>query len=109
MDAVYYKLPLDADLSQTSYRDRQDTENSIYIEYNEGFVGEDWSAIEESELIAEFGYNPFLVTEETAELPEVSEQDEINARILLNQADILARLNEQDEVQAQILLNQTGV
>ena len=49
------------------------------------------------------------MTEETAELPEVSEQDEINARILLNQADILARLNEQDEVQAQILLNQTGV
>lgn len=106
MDIVYYKLPLDADLSQTSYRDRRDTETHIFIEYNEGFVGEDWSAIEESELIAEFGCNPFAVTEE---LPEVSEQDEINARILLNQADILAKLSEQDEVQAQILLNQTGV
>lgn len=104
---LYYKIPLDADLSQTSYRDRRDTESYIYIEYNEGFVGEDWVVIEESELIAEFGYNPFAVTEET--MPEVSEQDEINARILLNQADILAKLNEQDEVQAQILLNQTGV
>ena len=40
----------------------------IYIEYNEGFVGENWVAIEESELIAEFGYNPFLVTEETVTL-----------------------------------------
>jgi hypothetical protein len=109
MEAIYYKLPLDADLSQTSYRDRRDTDTHIYIEYNEGFVGENWVAIEESELIAEFGCNPFVVTEETAELPEVSEQDEINARILLNQADILARLSEQDEVQAQILLNQTGV
>ena len=105
----YYKLPLDADLSQTSYRDRRDTETHIFIEYNEGFVGEEWVAVEEAELIAEFGCNPFVVTEEMTELPEVSEQDEINARILLNQADILARLNEQDEVQAQILLNQTGV
>ena len=106
---LYYKIPLNTNLSQTSYRDRRDTETNIFIEYNEGFVGEEWVAIEESELIAEFGCNPFLVTEETAELPEVSEQDEINARILLNQADILARLNEQDAVQAQILLNQTGV
>ena len=106
---LYYKIQLNTNLSQTSYRDRRDTETNIFIEYNEGFVGEEWVAIEESELIAEFGCNPFLVTEETAELPEVSEQDEINARILLNQADILARLSEQDEVQAQILLNQTGV
>lgn len=106
---LYYKIPLNTDLSQTSYRDRRDTENNIFIEYNEGFVGEDWVTIEESELIAEFGCNPFAVTEETAEVSKVSEQDEINARILLNQADILAKLNEQDEVQAQILLNQTGV
>lgn len=106
---LYYKIPLNTDLSQTSYRDRRDTENNIFIEYNEGFVGEDWVTIEESELIAEFGCDPFAVTEETAEVSKVSEQDEINARILLNQADILAKLNEQDEVQAQILLNQTGV
>lgn len=106
---LYYKIPLNTDLSQTSYRDRRDTENNIFIEYNEGFVGEDWVTIEESELIAEFGCNPFLVTEETAEVSKVSEQDEINAEILLNQAEILAKLNEQDEVQAQILLNQTGV
>ena len=101
----YYKLHLDTDLSQTSYRDRRDTENSIYIEYNEGFVGDDWLVANESDLITEFGCNPFSVTE----LPEISEQDEINAEILLNQAEILAKLNEQDEVQAQILLNQTGV
>jgi len=101
----YYKIPLDADLSQTSYRDSRQTWDNIYIEYNEGYVGEDWIAVEESDLIAEFGCNPFVA----AELPEVSEQDEINAEILLNQAEILAKLNEQDEVQAQILLNQMGV
>ena len=102
---MYYKIPLDADLSQTSYRDSRPTEDSIYIEYNEGYIGEDWTAVEESDLIAGFGCNPFVVVE----LPEVSEQDEINAEILLNQAEILAKLNEQDEVQAQILLNQMGV
>ena len=68
-------------------------------------MGDDWLVVNESDLITEFGCNPFSVTE----LPEISEQDEINAEILLNQAEILAKLNEQDEVQAQILLNQTGV
>lgn len=101
----YYKIPLNTDLTQTSYRDRRDTETHIYIEYNEGFVGESWIIVKESDLIAEFGCNPFAIIE----VPETSEQDEINAEILLNQAEILAKLNEQDEVQAQILLNQTGV
>jgi len=101
---MYYKIPIDTDLSWTSYRDSKATKDSVYIEYNEGYVGEDWVAVEESDLIAEFGCNPFLAVE----LPEVSEQDEINAEFLLNQAEILAKLNEQDEVQAQILLNQMG-
>ncbi len=101
---MYYKIPLDADLSQTSYRDSRQTENSTYIEYNEGYVDKDWVVVEESDLITAFGCNPFVVIE----MPEVSEQDEINAEILLNQAEILAKLNEQDEVQAQILLNQIG-
>lgn len=43
-------------------------------------------------------------------LPEKpSDQELLNAEILLNQAEIIAKLNEQDEVQAQILLNQMGV
>ena len=40
---------------------------------------------------------------------EPTETDIINAEILLNQADILAKQNEHDEVLAEILLNQMGV
>lgn len=43
----FYEIPLDTDLSQTSYRARKDTEKCIYIEYNEGFVGENWQEITE--------------------------------------------------------------
>lgn len=43
--------------------------------------------------------------------PEVepTETDIMNAEILLNQADIIAKQNEHDEVLAEILLNQMGV
>ena len=41
--------------------------------------------------------------------PEPTETELIQAEILLNQADILAKQNEQDEVLAEILLNQMGV
>ncbi len=40
--------------------------------------------------------------------PEPTETDIINAEILLNQADIIAKQNEHDEVLAEILLNQMG-
>lgn len=40
---------------------------------------------------------------------EPTEQELIQAEILLNQADILAKQAEQDEVLAEILLNQMGV
>lgn len=42
---------------------------------------------------------------ETTE-PMISEQEELNAEILLNQASIIAKQEEQDEVLAEILLNQ---
>lgn len=40
---------------------------------------------------------------------ETSEQEIINAEILLSNAEILSKLKEQDEVQAEILLNQMEV
>lgn len=40
---------------------------------------------------------------------EPTEQELINAELLLNQIDIIAKQNEQDEVLAEILLNQMGV
>lgn len=47
------------------------------------------------------------VTEEP--IPEPTEQELIQAELLLNQIDIIAKQNEQDEVLAEILLNQMGV
>lgn len=41
--------------------------------------------------------------------PEPSEEELIQAEMLLNQADIIAKQNEQDEVLAEILLNQLEV
>lgn len=41
--------------------------------------------------------------------PEPTEQELIQAELLLNQIDIIAKQNEQDEVLAEILLNQMGV
>lgn len=52
---------------------------------------------------------PAVVELEVEEEKPVSEQDEINAEILLNQATILAKQEEQDEVLAEILLNQMEV
>lgn len=57
---MYYRIPLDADLSQTSYRDSKLTETNEYIEYNEGFIGEDWKEVTEEQLIEVFGLNPFI-------------------------------------------------
>lgn len=48
--AKYFKTPLTSDLSNTSYRCRKDAEESICIEYNEGFVGEDWIELSEQEV-----------------------------------------------------------
>lgn len=55
----YYKIPLNADLSQTSYRAKRKTKEAAYIEYNEGYVGEEWEEVSESKLVEVFGYNPF--------------------------------------------------
>lgn len=46
---------------------------------------------------------------EQEETYEFTEQELLQAEILLNQAEILAKQNEQDEVLAEILLNQLGV
>lgn len=51
----------------------------------------------------------FMSVEYSEPMPEPTESELIQAELLLNQADILARQNEQDEVLAEILLNQMGV
>ena len=47
---MYYKIPLNADLSETSYRALKDTEDCAYIDYNEGYIGENWEEISETDI-----------------------------------------------------------
>lgn len=57
---AYYKIPLNTDLSETSYRARYDTDEATYIDYNEGKTNEDWVELSEDELFALFdGRDPF--------------------------------------------------
>ena len=77
---MYYKIPLNADLSQTSYRAIANTEYAQYIEYNEGYIGQDWEEITEETLIEVFGYNPF-VEESTPSTPEPSQLDRIETAL----------------------------
>lgn len=56
---MYYRIPLDSNLSNTNYRAIAVTEYAWYIEYNEGYIGQDWEEVSNSEVIEVFGYNPF--------------------------------------------------
>lgn len=85
----YFKLPLNSDLSQTSYRARKDTDDYIHIEYNEGFIGEDWEEITEETLIEVFGNNPF-VDQPKPTTPEPSQLDRIESTLNLLTADTVS-------------------
>lgn len=102
---AYYKIPLDADLSETSYRCHKTAEEVGYIEYNEGYVGEDWQEVSAADLVDIFGYNPFEEEEETPS-KEPTDEELIQAEILLNQMDIIATQKEHDVILSEILLNQ---
>lgn len=91
----YYRIPLNTDLSLTSCRDSKLSETNKYIEYNEGFVGEDWEEITENELISEFGYNPFLVIEQT-QLDIIQESVSSNENSQLTIMEALAEQYEEN-------------
>ena len=74
---------------------KRDTESSI--EAKKKMAKDKISEIEK------IGIENFLPKQEEPE-PEIA-QDEINAEILLNQANIQAKQAEQDEVLAELLLN----
>ena len=60
----YYKMPINTDLSITSYRVIKIKDNYQYIEYSSGYKDEKWIQISEEELLQEFnGLNPFLEEE----------------------------------------------
>lgn len=58
---MYYKVPLDDNLSNISYRATVILNGIKYIEYNDGIIGERWIEISEKELKNIFGKNPFVV------------------------------------------------
>lgn len=45
---MFYKMPIDSVLTKTSFRCYKIVENRAYIEYNEGYIGEDWEEIDEA-------------------------------------------------------------
>lgn len=62
---------------------------------------------DEKEVVGQ--YESLIPEESDTVEPEPTEEELVQAEILLNQAEILAKQNEQDEVLAEILLNQMGV
>ena len=72
----YFRLPLNSDLSQTSYRDSKLIETNEYIEYNEGYIGEDWEEITEKTLAEVFRRNPFVEEQEPEPATEILTETE---------------------------------
>lgn len=82
----YFRIPLNADLSQTSYRASKLTDHALYIEYNEGHIGQDWEEVSESKLVEVFGYSPF------EEKPEPQPYQPTNAEVAQMISDLQADL-----------------
>lgn len=83
---MYYKIPLSADLSQTSYRALEITQDFWYIEYNEGVVKEDWKEIAEEELILVFGKNPFIPIQKLTESEQMQIETYLNSKFVVDMA-----------------------
>lgn len=75
---MFYKIPKGTDLSKTSYRCAKDEGDYTYIEYNEGFVGEEWEQIDEETLIGDLGEDPF---DEKVESKEPTQLDRIESTV----------------------------
>ena len=87
---TFYKIHLDADLSQTSYRAAVFTKADIFIEYNEGYVESSWIELTEEELLAQFdGVNPFEEKELIVPEPYQPTNAEIAQMISDLQADLI--------------------
>lgn len=86
---MYYKIPLDTDLSQTSYRASANTDYALYIEYNEGYIGQDWEEVTEEQLIEMFGFNPFTEEPQPKPLPYQPTNAEVAQMISDLQADLI--------------------
>lgn len=87
---MYYKIPLDADLSETSYRAFKDAEDCAYIDYNDGYIDPSWEEVTEEQLIEIFGRNPFIDPEPEPEpIPYQPSNAEIAQLISDLQVDLI--------------------
>lgn len=102
----YFYTPKNADFLGTSFRAMYEDDTRCVIEYNEGAIDDSWRESTLGEIEQDFGFNPF---EQKEPEPQPTEQELVQAEMLLNQIEIMQRQNEQDEVLAEILLNQMGV
>lgn len=75
---MFYKIPLNADLTNTSYRCKKYTENAIYIEYNEGAVFDEWEEISEAEAR---NIAPEWFVEETNMIESPTQLDRIESAV----------------------------
>lgn len=112
---MFYKIPVingqpDIDHTTDFFEDSRivditgENGNISQIMYGKLMSGnkkETWTEITEEEFYK-------IATRPVMSESKIS-QELLNAEILLNQAEILAKQNEQDEVLAEILLNQMGV
>ena len=67
---MFYKIPKNTDLSNTSVRCAKNKDDYTYIEYNEGFIGDDWIEISEDEILE--------IAPEWFEEPEEKEETQLD-------------------------------
>lgn len=106
---MYYKIPLSESLTNVHYRDIKYYDEFCVIDYNAGTISSTWKELNDHTIVDEIGENPFIEEQQEQEVIENSYEDLVQAELLLNQINIMAKQEEQDEVLAEILLNQLGV
>ena len=85
----YFRIPLDENLSKTSYRAIANTDYALYIEYNEGYIDPSWEEVSESKLVEVFGFNPFTEEPQLKPQPYQPTNAEVAQMISDLQADLI--------------------
>lgn len=106
MARYFYVMDDKREFPNTSIRAMHEDDTRCVIEYSEGAIDDSWRESTLEEIEQDFGFNPF---EPQPQPPEPTEQEMVQAELLLNQIEIMQKQDEQDEVLAEILLNQLGV
>lgn len=84
---MYLRIPLNADLSQTSFRRYEKIGDVIYIEYCEGVIAEEWEEITLDELKENIPkwFSSHYAEPETLHDPVMEKLNDIEAKIQTNE------------------------